>query len=390
VRRRHPLLARIAATAGVLLALAALVALGLFRPPLPHVASITGPLTTTAIRDGALCVAWLLTVYIVLVLLVRAARVLIRGPAWQREAILPGVIPSPPPPRPPTPLSGRFQPPFALTLAPRPDPDAPAAPQATATAEVDAPVATLTRPQQPPAEPALSISVLGPLRIDGTSRPPKRVPTRELIAYLALHPKGASRDELTEALWPAQDPKKTRPRLWESATDARAALGDAWLVEGERYRLDRTKVQIDLDQLDQLLASTDPDPDPDPDSEPQTLEEALALWRGEPLEGSDYVWADGHIHRLRATLIGLLERAGHARLEHGDARGALEMAEQAIALDQFHEASWRLALQADHALGLRESITRRYDDLAHALDEQLGLQPTRETRVMYRQLLGQS
>jgi len=27
---------------------------------------------------------------------------------------------------------------------------------------------------------------------------------------------------------------------------------------------------------------------------------------------------------------------------------------------------------------------------AHALDEQLGLQPTRETRVMYRQLLGQT
>jgi hypothetical protein len=31
---------------------------------------------------------------------------------------------------------------------------------------------------------------------------------------------------------------------------------------------------------------------------------------------------------------------------------------------------------------------QRYD-LTHALDEQLGLQPTRETRVMYRQILGQ-
>jgi DNA-binding SARP family transcriptional activator len=70
------------------------------------------------------------------------------------------------------------------------------------------------------------------------------------------------------------------------------------------------------------------------------------------------------------------------RLERGDGRGALELAEQAIALDEFHEASWRLAHQADYALGLRESITRRYEDLAHALDEQLGLQPTRETRVM--------
>lgn len=63
---------------------------------------------------------------------------------------------------------------------------------------------------------------------------------------------------------------------------------------------------------------------------------------------------------------------------------------QAIALDQFHEASWRLALHADHALGLRESIVHRYDDLAKALDQELGLQPTRETRVMYRDLLGQT
>ena len=80
--------------------------------------------------------------------------------------------------------------------------------------------------------------------------------------------------------------------------------------------------------------------------------------------------------------------------DHGshasDARGALQMADQAIALDGLHEPSWRLALQAEHALGLRESITRRYDELADALDEQLGLEPARETRVIYRQLLGQS
>jgi DNA-binding SARP family transcriptional activator len=66
------------------------------------------------------------------------------------------------------------------------------------------------------------------------------------------------------------------------------------------------------------------------------------------------------------------------------------MAEQAIALDGPHEPSWRLALQAEYALGLRESITRRYDELARSLDDQLGLEPARETRVIYRRLLGQT
>ncbi len=379
-RRRHPLLVRTAGIIGASIALAALTTLGLLRPPLPHIASLTASLTSAVIRDGALCLAWLLAVYLAIVLLIHAARIAIQGPAWQRDAILPGVIPNPPPPRLSTPLSERFQPAFPLTLAPEI-----ATPQKPDEAQPSTPATKLTA-EQPRRQPELSISLLGPLRIDGARRPPKRVPTRELIAYLALHPNGASRDELIEAIWPAQDPKKTRPRLWESASDAKAALGDAWIVEGKRYRIDRGKVNIDLDKLDKLLATAKPDDD----SEPQTLETALALWRGEPLQGSDYAWADGHIHRLQATLIGLLERAGHARLVYGDARGALQFAEQAIALDQFHEASWRLALQADHALGLRESITRRYDQLARSLDQQLGLQPTRETKLLYRQLLGQA
>lgn len=377
--RRHPLILRIVAAGGAVLSVAALVLLWQFRPGLPHISSPGAPFTSELAEQGLVFVIWLLSLYIAFSVFVHAAHAVIHPP--RRTTILPGVIPRPPLPRPRAAAPRTARPKFALTLAASPDPSSAATPAApTAPAATPAATATLAAVEQ---RPALSISLLGPLRIDGADQPPKRVPTRELIAYLALHPHGASRDELIEALWPAQDPKKTRRRLWDLATDARAVLGDALIHEGERYRLDRAKVRIDLDQLDRLLTNTDTDNEPD-------LEAALALWRGEPLEGSDYTWADGHIHRLRATLLGLLERAGHARLERGDARGALQMAEQAIALDQFHEASWRLALQAEHALGMRESITRRYDDLAHALDEQLGLQPTRETRVMYRQLLGQA
>jgi hypothetical protein len=55
------------------------------------------------------------------------------------------------------------------------------------------------------------------------------------------------------------------------------------------------------------------------------------------------------------------------------------MAEQAIALDQRHEASWRWRCKPSTHSEC-ESITRRYDDLTHALDEELGLQPTRESQ----------
>jgi hypothetical protein len=42
----------------------------------------------------------------------------------------------------------------------------------------------------------------------------------------------------------------------------------------------------------------------------------------------------------------------------GDDPDAATHQRQAITLDKFHEVSWRLALQAEHALGLRESITK--------------------------------
>lgn len=367
------------------LALAGFVALWLIRPPLPNLpASLTSSLTTSEVEEVVLCAAWVAATCLVIVALIGAIRSYACHSAAPAGLRLHGALPGRWPPAAPYRVHrpGR-QARYVLTI-PTPTIEAQVEPSSSS-----APDPTTSEPAPAPAarDPrTISIAVLGPLAIDGLSRRIKRAATYELLAYLALHPKGASRDELVEAIWPAQDPERTRPRFWQSVTEARKAIGDAWLHQGERYQLDRSKVRVDLDELDQLLTIASDDST----SDATTLERALALWRGEPLEGTDYLWAEGEMRSLSATLLDLLERVGRVRLAHGDARGALQIAEQAIALDQLHEPSWRLALQAEHALGLRESITRRYDDLTRSLDEQLGLEPARETRVIYRQLLGQN
>jgi hypothetical protein len=108
-----------------------------------------------------------------------------------------------------------------------------------------------------------------------------------------------------------------------------------------------------------------------------------------PIELLGDVAGKGELRRLRATRIDLLERLD-ACDSVAATPGALQLAEQAIGLHGLHEPSWRLALQAEHALRLRESITRRYAELTRSLDEQLRLEPARETRLIYRQLLGQT
>jgi len=84
-----------------------------------------------------------------------------------------------------------------------------------------------------------------------------------------------------------------------SATHAGSLIRDR-----ERYRLDRSRIRIDLDELDRLLATTG-----DAERERHALETALSLWHGQPLAGSDYPW-EGFIHQLHATLLDLLGRVG--------------------------------------------------------------------------------
>jgi DNA-binding SARP family transcriptional activator len=273
---------------------------------------------------------------------------------------------------------------YVMTLEPRSNRNDEPTLETQAAADPEAPSDAGQASIQEQSQARLSISVLGPLRIEGL-KPIKRAATSEMLAFLALHPPGATRDELIEALWPGQDPQRTMPRLYQSVSDARRALGDALIRDRERYRLDRAGIHVDLDRLDRLLAITG-----DPEHESQALETALSLWRGQPLAGCDFLWAEGFIHQLHAALLDLLGRIGAARLEADNPRGALQAAERAIALDNLHEPSWRLALQADHALGLYSGVTKRYEALTHLLDEQLGLQPSHDTLMMYRQLLGQS
>jgi DNA-binding SARP family transcriptional activator len=375
-----------------LLVLTVLALLWDLRPGLPTLpgswSALFQPTSSTELEQVGLFIVWLVLALLLVLLALGALDEIGDTLAERREerldAFATRVAPKPAPrtrpgPRRP-PLPGKI----TMTIAPPREtategaalrePQRQAAPQAT----------TVDRDNAP------SISILGPPRITGAKprRGRLRTATEQLLIYLVLHPDGARSEELIEAIWPGKDPHKTKPRLWQSAADARKVIGDTLARDGDRYQLDRTRLRIDFDELEDLLAQARRTEDPA--TQQQLLEQALSLFRGEPLSGTDYPWADPDIRHLDACLVDLLQRNGSARLAAGDARGALQAAERGLALDEYNEALWRLALQAEHALGLRESVTRRYRELARTLDEQLGLQPSQETRMTYRRLLGQT
>lgn len=376
---------RLSAVTRLLLSLSILGALWLFRPGPPSLPrSFSAPLTIETIQGLTVWLLWLVGALLALVLLLTPLRAVAgarlsgaTASRWQRA-------PSSSPRREPR---SRRPPPSLVILSPQRALDAPANSRRAASAgrlpgeRTAASIAIPSRPQ---------ISVLGPLTISGAKRSRRGLRARalELIAYLALHPRQVQRDELLEAFWPGADPRRTRPRLRQAVHDARRLLGAAIVGDRDWYSLDRSELDVDLDELERLLAAVRATENEQ--VEQRLLEEALELFGNEPLAGSDYGWADGELRRLRATHVELLERVGRIRLAIGEPRRALELAERGLAIDGLNEALCRLALEAESALGLRGAVDERYERLCALLDERLGLEPDRETRLLYRSLLGQA
>lgn len=370
-----------------IMSLAVLAVLWSYRPAWPELPdSLSSPVTTALLRQFALVAAWLLAALVTLLLLVQsrggmrvrrrrdvssiALHTTIRESSRLRRPARPLGIPRP-----------LIAEPRLLVVGPQEAKPAPA---------VQDIVGAIKVAPQPDAEPDERplIALLGPLTIQGGKRSLRGLRARalELIAFLALRREGAQRDEILEALWPGEDPKRSRDRLYQAVRDARRLLGDAVASERDRYWLDRSRSRVDIDALRRLL---DEASRADADHRLQLLENALALFRDEPLAGSDFRWAEGEVRRLRGAYVELLEEVGRANLEAGAGREALDAAERGLAVDVLNEGLWRLAMHAESELGLRDSVARRYEDLRIVLDRRLGLEPARETRALYLKLLGQ-
>ncbi|MBW3578764.1 MAG: hypothetical protein KY462_13685 [Actinobacteria bacterium] len=187
---------------------------------------------------------------------------------------------------------------------------------------------------QPPAaaqieQGPVEVHVLGTVRIDGTE-PFRRSRSAELVAYLALHPRGVAADTLMEALWPGEPPDNDR--LNRVTSDARTTLdagpdGRRHLprIEAGLYRV-ANSVGCDLHRFHQLVEAAKHQCD---DHKRATLKAALELVDGEPFSGTrpgTYSWAHAEGH-VTAACVAIDE-------------AARTLAELCLAVDDYEGARW--------------------------------------------------
>jgi SARP family transcriptional regulator, regulator of embCAB operon len=233
------------------------------------------------------------------------------------------------------------------------------------------------------------------LELDG-QRIETALPSRQgrlLFAYLALNrDRGATRDELIDAIWPYATPAGAPAALTVLVSKLRAALGSD-LVGG------RTELRLNLpaaariDVEDALAAIHE-------------AQSAVALgdwkraWgpalraqfiaRRQLLPEHDTPWLDGWRHRLEDVHDRALEAyatsclgIGGTELPAGE-RAARRLLERA----PLRETGYALLMNALAAQGNVAEAMGVYDRARNMLDEELGITPGRAIREAHARLLG--
>jgi DNA-binding SARP family transcriptional activator len=230
--------------------------------------------------------------------------------------------------------------------------------------------------------------VLGPRGLGGVR--PKQV----LEILLAARGHHVPTDRLAELLWGDERPDDItgsiqtfisvlRRHLVNDRERARRVV----VTEAEAYRIATETIELDLDRFDEMLERSAREPT---SAARRSLTEALALVRGDVLEDEPYTsWAEDLRGTYRGRVLGAHLDAADAALAERDFPAALGHTQAAIALDRFSERAHRNHVLAQYSLGDAHQALASYRGFRRLLDEELGLEPSAETRNLEAAILRQ-
>ena len=218
----------------------------------------------------------------------------------------------------------------------------------------------------------LHVRLLGTLEVesDGAAidAPPSQRPWA-VFAYLALARRPVSRSELASRFWPDVLDQSARASLRSAIWALRRQLGESLVVDRERVGLRDADLWIDVQEFERLAAEAAP-------------REALALCRGELLDGIEDEWALAARERHRQQVIDVLERLAGEGEGRGDMRDAIEWTRREVERDPFDEAAHRRLISRLDAVGDRAGALRTYRTLAERLRRELGTAASAQTREL--------
>jgi predicted ATPase/DNA-binding SARP family transcriptional activator len=211
-----------------------------------------------------------------------------------------------------------------------------------------------------------------------------------LLAMLALRQgRVVGVDALVEGLWGEELPTAPRNALHHHIARLRAALGEDSIVGSpDGYAL-QGGARVDAVEFEALLAETRSAlRDGDVGAAADTVDSALALWRGPALQGlTGTAWFGAEARRLETLRVDALEEYFEIRLALGEPRELMPALRSALVDNPFRERLWGQLMLALYRSGRQADALETFQAARGVLADELGLEPGPELRRLQEAIL---
>ncbi|MGI9104642.1 MAG: BTAD domain-containing putative transcriptional regulator [Pyrinomonadaceae bacterium] len=257
-------------------------------------------------------------------------------------------------------------------------------------------------PPKPAAD--LSINLLGPVEIFRDPAKPlaadawttKRA--RDILCFIASRRhRRASKDTIIDTFWGEADFEAVEKNFHPTVSHIRKALNSKQpvkqnflLYRDSDYLLNQEfSYRIDMEEFDRLVADGEAARRAGDHARcTSSYEDALALYRGDFMQGSYDDWVEEQRSYYREQYLRMLEALVVAAQKNEDWPRSLQLAQRILSDDQFREDVHCMIMRAHAALGNRAAVKEQYELLRRVLRKELGVEPAAETQKMFKNLMG--
>lgn len=227
--------------------------------------------------------------------------------------------------------------------------------------------------------PAVVVALFGGLTLEATNGTALTLPghkARALLGYLAANPGIAvPRAKLATLLWGDRPDRQARDSLKQAVWQLRRCFEShcPTLLRSDRQSvtLEAAAATVDVVEFGRLLG----------EGTPQAVDEAIAIYRGDFLEGLESPdpgyeeWLLMERQRLRHLATEAMGTALARLMAGGQRDRAAVLAQQLLLLDPHNEAVCRALMQVHAARGERNKALALYESLSRRLVHDLGVAP---------------
>lgn len=221
---------------------------------------------------------------------------------------------------------------------------------------------------------------------------------RDILCFIASRRHHRTpKDAIIDTFWGEDDiatvEKNFHPTVSHirKALNSRQPLKQNFIVyrDGDYQLNPEFSYRIDTDQFDQLITDGETARRArDFDRCIDCYEQAIALYRGEFMQGDYAAWVDEQRSYYREQYLRMLESLAGVAEKKQDWQRAMDLAQRILREDAFREDIHCLAMRAQAALGNRVAVKEQYETLRGLLQQELGVEPAIQTQKTYQELVG--